>query len=361
MDKLPEHTGPTMRRSFDMAVSKEPFGATRDGQAVDRYILRAGLLSAEILTYGATLRALWVPDSRGELTDVVLGYDSVAGYESNGGYLGTVVGRYANRIAAARCTIDGRTVMLEANEGTKQLHGGPNGFDRQVFTAHPCGESAVALTYTSADGEGGFPGDLTLVVTYTLTESALSIRYEAVCDQVTYCNITNHSYFNLNGGGDVMGHRLWLAARSYTPVGPDSIPTAMARPVAGTPFDFTAEKPLGRDIDADDQQLRNVGGYDHNFVLDPAQGLRRAARLTGDRSGIVMETWTEKPGVQLYTANFLETDRHAKNGEGYRPRQAVCLETQYFPDSPNHPEWGDILLRPGRRYDYTTEYRLFVK
>ena len=245
---------------------------------------------------------------------------------------------------------------LTANEGPKQLHGGPAGFDRQCFDARQTGESSVAFTYTSPAGEGGFPGTLTLEATYTLTEQGLSLRYEATTDQTTYCNITNHSYFNLNGGGDAMGHTLWLAASRYTPVGPDSIPISMSRPVAGSPFDFTAEKPIGRDLLAQDQQLRNVGGYDHNFVLDPAEGLRRAARLTGDRSGIVMETWTEKPGVQLYTANFLSTGE-GKGGPGYRARQAVCLETQFFPDSPNHPEWGDVLLRPGRQYDYTTEYR----
>lgn len=339
-----------------MAVLREPFGVTRDGRPVEKFTLRQGRMTAEILTYGAALRALWAPDKNGEPVDVVLGYDDLTGYEENGCYLGAVVGRYANRIAGAACSIDGRRVALEANEGIKSLHGGPNGFDRQVFELAQAAEDGVVLSYVSPDGEGGFPGELTLRVTYTLTGQALRIRYEAVCDKETYCNITNHSYFNLNGGGDAMGHRLWLAASRFTPVGPDSIPTAMARPVAGTPFDFTAEKALGRDIQADDQQLRNVGGYDHNFVLDPAQGLRRAARLTGDRSGIVMETWTEKPGVQLYTGNFLETNA-GKGGAPYLPRQAVCLETQFFPDSPNHPEWGDIVLRPGRRYDYTTEYR----
>lgn len=340
-----------------MAVVKEAFGATRDGQAVDKYILRCGCLEAEIITYGAVLRALRVPDRNREQVDVVLGYDSVAGYEEGPGYVGAVVGRYANRIAGASCLIDGQRIPLEANEGSKQLHGGPRGFDRRVFEARQAGENAVTLTYTSADGEGGFPGSLTLRVTYTLSETAVAMRYEAVSGKATYCNITNHSYFNLNGGGDAMRHTLWLAAGRYTPVGPDSIPTAMARPVAGSPFDFTAEKTLARDIGADDQQLRNVGGYDHNFVLDPAQGLRRAARLTGDRSGIVMETWTEKPGLQLYTANGLEGTVRGKRGVLYRPRCAVCLETQFFPDSPNHPEWGDILLRPGGRYDYTTEYR----
>lgn len=340
-----------------MAVRQDPFGVTREGRHVEKYTLRRGPLEAEIITFGAALRALRVPDRAGHPVDVVLGFDRVEDYEHCGGYLGAVVGRYANRIAGASCLIDGRRLPLEANEGPKQLHGGPRGFSHQVFDVLTAGESALTLRYLSPDGEGGFPGSLELRVTYALEEAGLSIRYEASSDQTTHCNITNHSYFNLNGGGDAMGHTLWLAAHQYTPVGPDSIPLAMAHPVSGTPFDFTAAKPLGRDIAADDPQLHNVGGYDHNFVLDPAQGLRLAARLTGDRTGITMETWTEKPGVQLYTANFLDTEGRGKSGAGYIPRQAVCLETQFFPDSPNHPEWGDILLRPGRRYDYTTVYR----
>ena len=270
--------------------------------------------------------------------------------------MGAVVGRYANRIAAASCLIDGRRIALEPNEGPKQLHGGPAGFSRQIFRPLDAGEDFVTLACTAPDGQGGFPGTLELWVTYTLTGRGLRIRYEAVSDQTTHCNITSHAYFNLNGSGDILGHRLWLASGQYTPVGPDSIPLAMACAAAGTPFDFTVEKPLGRDIGQDDPQLRNVGGYDHNFVLDPAQGLRLAARLTGEKTGIVMETWTEKPGVQLYTGNFLNAPG-GRNGEHYHPRRGVCLETQFFPDSPNHPEWGDILLRPGQRYDYTTEYR----
>ena len=338
-----------------MAVQQEPFGTTKDGQAVEKLILRCGAMEAEVLTYGATLRALRTPDRNQEPVDVVLGYDSAGGYENNGGYLGAVIGRYANRIAGARCVIEGETVRLTPNEGPKQLHGGPAGFDKQVFAIRQVGPDSVTLAHTSPDGTGGFPGVLSVQVTYTLTGQALRLHYEAASTLPTYCNLTNHSYFNLNGGGDAMRHRLWLAASRYTPVGPDSIPTAMARPVAGSPFDFTAEKTIGRDINADDQQLRNVGGYDHNFVLDPAQGLRRAAKLTGDRSGIVMEVWTDKPGLQLYTGNMLNA--RGKHGATYRPRQAVCLETQFFPDSPNHPEWGDILLRPGCRYDYTTEFR----
>lgn len=324
---------------------------------MEKYTLRRGPLAAEVIPYGAALRALWVPGPEGKPLDVVLGYDALAGYEENGCYLGAVIGRYGNRIAGARCVLDGQPLSLIPNEGTKQLHGGPVGFDRRVFAVEEAGEDFLTLSYASPDGEGGFPGNLTLRVTYTLTECALRLRYEAASDKATYCNITNHSYFNLNGGGDVMGHRLWLASHQFTPVDEDSIPTAMSAPVAGTPFDFTAEKALGRDVDAADQQLRNVGGYDHNFVLDPAQGLRLAARLTGER-GVGMEVWTQAPAMQLYTGNFLETTT-GKDGTPYRPRQAVCLETQYIPDSPNHPEWGDIVLRPGQRYDLTTEYRFF--
>lgn len=335
---------------------KESFGTVRDGRTVDKYILRCGSLEAEVITYGAALQALRTPDRNRELVDVALGFDSIEGYEADASYIGAVLGRYANRIDHARCVIDGRTVPLEANEGIKQLHGGRDGFSRKIFDARQSGENAVTFSCLSLDGEGGFPGNLEALVTYALTERGLSIRYEAASDKPTYCNLSNHTYFNLNGGGDVMNHRLWLAASRYTPVGPDSIPITMSRPVAGTPFDFTAEKTIARDINADDQQLRNAGGYDHNFILDPAQGLRRAARLSGDRSGVVMEVWTSKPGVQVYTANGLNASR-GKGGVSYRPRQAVCLETQFFPDSPNHPEWGDILLRPGGRYDYTTEFR----
>lgn len=339
-----------------MAADRMPFGTAHDGRPVEKITLRRGNLEAEIITYGAALRALRVPSPDGVPTDVVLGYDDIAGYEDNGGYIGAVVGRYANRIADARCTIDGVPVPLVPNEGPKQLHGGPEGFSTQVFHVTAAGDDSAVLSYISPDGQGGFPGELELRVTYTLTDHSLRIRYEASCDKPTYCNITNHAYFNLNGGGSAAEHTLWLDADRFTPVDAESIPVAMSRPVAGTPFDFTAEKPISRDISAPDEQLKNVGGYDHNFILSPAQGLRLAARLKGDRSGIVMETWTEKPGIQFYSGNCLETSG-GKGVPAYRPRMGVCLETQYFPDSPNHPEWGDIVLRPGARYDYTTEYR----
>ena len=340
-----------------MSVSRTPFGTTRDGQAVELLTLRCGAMEAEILTFGATVRALRVPDKNGNSVDVVLGYNTVSAYETNDGYVGALVGRYANRIANASYVIDGERIALEANEGTKQLHGGTVGFSHRVFTAEIVGDSSICLRYTAQDGEGGHPGTLTLRATYTLTEDTLFLRYEAESDQSTYCNLTNHSYFNLNGHGDILSHKLQIFADHFTPVDENSIPTAMATPVASTAFDFTLAKAVGRDICADEEQLRLTSGYDHNFVLSPAQGLRRAAYLVGEESGITMETLTEKPGVQLYTANFLDAALDTKCGQPYQKHEALCLETQFFPDSPNHPEWGDIVLRPGQRYDYTTAYR----
>ena len=343
-----------------MAVSMEPFGSTRDGRPVDTITLRRGALEAEVITYGAALRALRAPDKSGKTVDVVLGYDSADAYENNGGYVGAVVGRYANRVANASCTIDGQPVQLVPNEGAKQLHGGPNGFGCQVFTVIDRSEDSVTLTSTADDGLDGWPGELCLRVTYALTGEGLSIRYEATATKPTHCNITNHAYFNLNGGGDILGHTLWVDADRFTPVDESSIPTAMAGPVAGTALDFTREKPIGQDIGADWVQLKNVGGYDHNFVLNPAEGLRLAARLASPDSGITMEVWTEKPAVQFYSANFLDA-KGGKGGVSYGAYSGVCLETQFVPDSPNHPEWGDVVLRPGAKYSYTTEFRFGTK
>ena len=334
----------------------KPFGVTKNGEEVRELDLDNGTLAVKLITFGGIIRTLTVPGRDGPV-DVVLGYDTLAEYENGEGYFGALIGRYANRIARGRFALDGKEYALAQNDGSNHLHGGNVGYSHRVWTVEEADDAKAVLTLDSPDGEEGYPGRLQVKVTYTLEGNALSIHYEAISDRDTPCNLTNHSYFNLNGGGSAMGHRLWLGASRYTPVGTDSIPISMSRPVAGSPFDFTAEKLLGRDIDADDQQLKNVGGYDHHFVLDGAQGLRRAARLVGDKTGIVLEVWTEKPGIQLYTANMLRTDSSGKGGETYRPRQAVCLETQFFPNSPNHPEWGDILLRPDRKYDYITEFR----
>ena len=337
------------------------FGVTRTGEEVRRLRLDSGVISCEIITFGAAIRTLTVPGRAGPV-DVVLGYDTLGEYETAGGFFGAVVGRYANRIAGAACLIDGARVPLTANEGPKQLHGGPEGFSTQVFGVADAGEDFAVLTYASPDGQGGFPGNLTLRVTYALTDRGLSLRYEAASDKATYCNITNHAYFNLNGSGDILGHRLWLASGQFTPVGPDSIPLAMARSAAGTPFDFTAEKPVGRDIGADDEQLRNVGGYDHNFAVDGQAGtLRPAARASSARSGVVMEVETTNPGIQLYTANFIEEGRPGKGGAVYGPRHAFCLETQHFPDSPNQPSFPSAVLKAGEKYDQTTIFRFSLE
>ena len=343
-----------------MAARVERFGAAKDGRAVDQVVLAAGGLEAEILTYGAVIRSLRVPDRRGEQVDVVLGYGCVAGYEENGGYLGALVGRCANRIAGARFTIDGRDYPLAANEGAKQLHGGPEGLSRQVFALQGAGENWVTLAYREADGANGYPGNLDVSVTYTLTAEGLEIAYAARTDKPTFCNLTNHSYFNLNGGGDVLGHLLTIKSDAFTPIDKDSLPVALAADVEGTPFDFRREKAVGRDIQAADPQLRLAGGYDHNFVLGAADSPRCVALLRGERSGICMETWTDRPGVQLYTANGLATDGRTKAGRPYGPREALCLETQLPPDSPSHPEWGDVVLRPGQLWRSTTAYRFSI-
>ena len=340
-----------------MAALREPFGTTKNGKKVEKYILRRGDLEAEVLTYGGALAALRVQDRERRPVDVVLGYRTLAGYEDNGCFVGALVGRYANRIGGARITIDGKTYPLAANEGANQLHGGPEGFSSQVFDVAEASEDRLVLTYTEPDGKNGFPGTLTLTAVYALTDEGISLHYKAVCDKPTVCNITNHSYFNLNGFGSAMGHRLWVDADGFTPIDAQSLPVARWTDVAGTPFDFRTEKAVGQDIEQDHEQLRLAGGYDHNFVLNPKPGLRLAARLTGEVSGVEMECWTDQPGVQLYTANFLETNAAAKGGVPYSRRQAVCLETQMPPDSPNHPEWGDVILRPGQFYDHRTEYR----
>ena len=336
--------------------NRSSFGAARDGRLVERITLRRGGLEAEIITFGAALTALRVPAADGTPVDVVLGCTSVAAYEESTCYLGATVGRYANRIAGASFPLDGERVVLSPNEGSKQLHGGLHGFSYRIFAVDGLAEDWVRLTYRSAHGEEGYPGNLDVAVTYALTEAGLSIRYQAETDRPTVVNLTNHSYFNLNGGGDAMGHRLWIGADAFVPVGSDSLPIAREMAVEGTPFDFRREKAVGRDIGADHPQLRATAGYDHSYLI-PGSGLRLAARLTGERSGIAMETWTDMPAVQLYTANFLYADRDTRSGSLYGRRQAVCLETQFPPDSPNHQDWWNPVLRPGEPYDRRTEYR----
>ena len=339
--------------------SRRPFGATRNGEMVELLTLDNGTLSCEILTFGATLRALTVPDRQGRPVDVVLGYDRLSDYETRDGYLGAVVGRYANRIAGGRFSLNGQTYALAVNNGPNHLHGGIVGYSHRVWTVEALtGEKAV-LTLESPDGEEGYPGALSLRVTYALEGGALSLRYEALAHGDTVCSLTNHSYFNLagQGSGPVLDQLLTLNAACYTPADETSIPCGVLEPVAGTPMDFRTPTPIGARIEDDFAQLRLGHGYDHNYVVDGTPGvLRPAALALCPETGIAMETQTTLPGMQLYTANFLTEGWPGKGGASYGPRHGFCLETQFFPDSPNQPAFPTAVLRSGERYDHTTRF-----
>ena len=354
-----------LKEEISLAVQQEPFGTARDGRAVETYILRCGSLEAEVLTYGATLRKLRVPDRNGELTDVVLGFDTLEEYEDHTCFLGATIGRYANRIDHAKCLIDGQTVPLVANEGVKQLHGGPGGFDRRVFSAAQSGENAVTFTYTSPDGEGGFPGTLELQVTYALMPRGLSLRYQAVSDKATYCNITNHSYFNLNGDPSkpITDNILYVYADSYTPVDSTYMTTGEIAAVAGTPMDFTTPKAVGQDItNFEFIQLKNGNGYDHNWVLNTAgDDTQVAAKLVSPETGISLEVLTDEPGIQVYSGNFLDGTVTGKKGKVYNQRAAICLETQHYPDSPNKAAWPSVVLEPGQTYQSHCVFRFGIE
>lgn len=336
-----------------------PFGVTSDGRQVDQITLDNGILRCCILTYGATLTNLFVPGRDGQPVDVVLGFDQVQTYQEQDKYLGAVVGRYANRIAKGRFTLNGQEYTLACNNGENHLHGGPTGFSTQIWQAQPC-ENGVTFTYESQDMEEGFPGRLTAQVTYQLVGRELRLHYQAASDRDTVCNLTNHAYFNLSGhdAGGAMDQILTLHAQSYTPVIPGSIPTGEIAPVEGTPMDFRTPTPIGVRIDADFEQLQLCGGYDHNWVVDgPVGQLRPTARLESPVSGISMEVETTLPGVQFYAGNYLDGCPTGKGGARYGKRDGVCLETQFFPDSPNHPQFPQCVLRPGQVWDHTTVFR----
>lgn len=342
-----------------MDISKQPFGKNAEGQAVDLYTLKNGRgMTARIATYGGIVTELWVPDRGGQAGDVVLGFDSLAGYLAGHPYFGALIGRYGNRIARGAFTLEGRLYQLAGNDHGNHLHGGNRGFDKVVWTAVEVRADdavGVRLAYLSADGEEGYPGNLRVTVTYWLTRAnELKIDYQATTDKPTPVNLTHHGYFNLAGAGagDILGHEAWFAADRYTVVDPGLIPTGEVRPVAGTPFDFCRPKTIGRDIG------QVAGGYDHNWVLarGPA-GLARAARFRDPGSGRVMEMWTTEPAMQFYTGNFLDGSIRGKGGRAYPRHAAFCLEAQHYPDSPNQPAFPSTILRPGETYRQQTVYR----
>ncbi len=349
-------------------VKTESFGSV-DGQAVELYTLanRHGV-EARITNYGATVVSLRVPDKHGRFADVVLGFDTLEAYRKSTSYAGPVVGRYANRIAKGRFTLNGTEYKLAANNGENALHGGLTGFDRVVWKPQPLQMrhgAALALTYLSRDGEEGYPGNLSVRVVYTLTEqNELRIDYSATTDQDTIVNLTNHTYFNLagQGNGDILKHSLRLAAARFTPADDKAIPTGELRSVAGTPFDFRRPTVIGSRIEQDDEQLKFGKGYDHNFVIDGRAGtLRRAALVTDPASGRTLEVWTTEPGMQFYTGNHLESTPVGKGGKVYGKRFGFCLETQHFPDSPNQPGFPSTVLRRGDRFTSTTIFKFSAR
>jgi aldose 1-epimerase len=348
------------------STTKKSFGKTPDGQSVDLYVLtnKSGA-EISITNYGGAVVSIKVPDRNGKFADVVLGYDNVDGYVNDKSHFGGIIGRYGNRIAHAHFVLDGKTYTLAKNNGENSLHGGVKGFDKAIWTArilHAKDAQSLELSYLSKDGEEGFPGNLNVSVIYTLKDdNALRIAYSATTDKKTVLNLTNHSYFNLagQGSGDILGHLLMIQADKFTPVDAALIPTGELRDVAGTPFDFRKPTAVGARIDQEDEQLKLGGGYDHNFVLRrPADvGESLAARVVEPTTGRVLEVWTTELGVQFYTGNFLDGKTPGKGGVAYPRRNALCLETQHFPDSPNQPKFPSVILNPGERYHTITTYK----
>ena len=338
------------------------WGKTPDGESVELYTLvNAKGSEARIITYGGILVSLKVPDRSGALGDVVTGLDNLAGYLTPAPYFGALIGRYGNRIGGARFYLNNVEYQLTKNEGGNQLHGGARGFDKRLWHAKLLSPRSLELSYVSRDGEEGYPGNLLVTVDYTLTDSnELRIDYSATTDKDTVVNLTHHSYFNLAGEGDILQHQLSISADRFTPVDRELIPTGELKSVAGTPFDFRTPKPIGRDLEQQDQQLIFGRGYDHNFVLNRSgSGLETVATVTEPKSGRVMQVLTTMPGLQFYSGNFLDGTLKGR-GQTYTRRSAFCLETQFYPDSPNKPSFPSPVLRPGTTFRSTTLYRFSV-
>lgn len=342
-----------------VSISKESFGKTADGENIDLYTLKnPSGMTVKIATYGGIVTSIMAPDRQSKFADVVLGFDSLAEYLAGHPYFGALVGRYGNRIAGGRFSLDGVAYKLAQNNGENHLHGGIKGFDKAVWQADGMAtgkEAILKLGYVSKDGEEGYPGNLSVTVTYSLTRNnELKIVYTASTDKATPINLTHHSYFNLEGAGntDILAHRLTILADRFTPVDDGLIPTGELQPVAGTPMDFRQPVAIGARID----QVK--GGYDHNYVLNNADGsLRLVARVEAPVSGRVMEVFTTEPGLQFYSGNFLDGSNKGKDGKVYNRHYGFCLETQHFPDSPNKPGFPPVILRPGQEYRHLTIYK----
>ena len=349
-------------------IDVQNFGKTPEGEQVRLYSLtNANGLKAQVMTYGAIVTSLEVPDRKGQMDDIVLGYDNLQDYIKETPYFGAIVGRYGNRIAKGKFTLDGVTYTLATNNNGNHLHGGVKGFDKVVWEDQPVWRPdgvGVKLSYLSRDGEEGYPGNLKATVTYILTnDDELRIEYEATTDKATPVNLTHHGYFNFTGAErDILGHELMLNADRFTPVDAGLIPTGELRPVAGTPMDFTRATAIGARIENDYEQLQFGGGYDHNWVLNKeGKDMTLAAVVYEPTSGRVMKVYTTEPGIQFYAGNFLDGTLTGKEGKVYKHRYGFCLETQHYPDSPNKPDFPSTILHPGQKYETTTIYRFSTR
>ena len=352
-------------------IKKQPFGKTNDGVAVDIYTLTNSKgAEARITNYGGRVVSLKTPDRKGKFADILLGYDTLEGYEKDTFYFGGIIGRYANRIAKGNFSLNGTAYSLAVNNGENHLHGGlGKRFDVSVWAAKAFtgkNGASLELTHSSPDGEEGYPGNLTVKVVYTLTENnELKIEYVATTDQDTIINLTNHAYFNLAGAGSgtILNHQMQIIADKFTPTDSGSIPTGELKNVKDTPFDFNVPMKIGQRIDQDDEQLKFGSGYDHNWVLNnrtKAFSMQLAAKVYEPTSGRVMEVLTDQPGIQFYAGNFL-ADAKGKKGKIYNKREGFCLETQHFPDSPNEPKFPSTVLKKGQKYVTTTIYRFTAR
>jgi aldose 1-epimerase len=345
-----------------MKINSKHFGVTPEGAEVQLFSLRNDDgMEVKITNYGAIIVAIKTPDKDGRVDDIVLGHDTLEGYLNRSRYFGALCGRYANRIAHGRFALNGNSYSLAINNGENHLHGGLKGFDKVVWQSGELSDGLL-LTYRSPDGEEGYPGNLETTVEYALTSgNELRIEYRASTDKDTVINLTNHSYFNLAGGGTILGHELMINAEAFTPINKTLIPTGEIRSVKNTPMDFTSVTAIGARIQDDYEQLQLAGGYDHNFVLRPGiERLKPAATVYEPKNGRVMEVSTTQPGMQFYSGNFLNGTLVGKSGRAYEKNSGCCFETQHFPDSPNQPSFPTTVLQPGERYQHTTVFKFSV-
>lgn len=357
------------KKEFEIQTNldAENFDTIINGEQVKLYWIENDHIKAAFTNYGGRIVGLWVPNQKGEMTDVVIGLGSVKDYiESTEPYFGATIGRVGNRIANGKFTLNGKEYTIPTNNNGNTLHGGNKGFQYVVWDAEKPNDSTLVLTYSSPHMEEGFPGKLDVKVTYSLTDDqALKMEYEATTDKATPVNLTNHAFFNLNGegSGTILNHKLKLFADKFTPVDKGLIPTGELRNVAGSPFDFTEFHTIGERIEVDNVQLTNGNGYDHNFVLNEtkAKGMNHAATVIGDESGIVMNVYTQEPGIQFYSGNFMQSQNTLKTGAKDDFRTAFALETQHFPDTPNQPNFPSIILEPGEKYHTVSKYRFSVE